>query len=131
MHELSIAMSLIDVAAEESEKRGAAVVAVHLRLGPLSGVVKEALLGSFELARADSPLADARLVIVDMPIIAWCPLCQAEQRIESVQQLCCPVCQSPTPDVRGGRELEVIALEIVDGPADTPCGSSAEGAEAE
>ena len=47
MHELSIAMSIIELAQEESERRGVQVSAVHLKLGALSGVVKEALLGSF------------------------------------------------------------------------------------
>ena len=43
MHELSIALSILDLAAEEAGRRGGRVVAVHLKLGPLSGVVKEAL----------------------------------------------------------------------------------------
>ena len=47
MHELSIAMSIVEMAEEESEKRGGLTVsAVHLKLGLLSGVVKEALLAS-------------------------------------------------------------------------------------
>ena len=50
MHELSIALSILDIVEEESARRGdAAVAAIHLRLGPLSGVVKEALLSAFEL----------------------------------------------------------------------------------
>ena len=39
------------------------VSAVHLKLGALSGVVKEALLGSFEMACEDTPLKGARLVV--------------------------------------------------------------------
>ena len=45
MHELSIALSIAEMATEESNKRGRAKVdAVHLKLGRLSGVVKDALL---------------------------------------------------------------------------------------
>ena len=51
MHEVSIAMSIIELAQEESERRGVQVSAVHLKLGALSGVVKEALLGAFECVR--------------------------------------------------------------------------------
>ena len=48
MHELSIALSLLDQVAEEAERRGGVQVhAIHLRLGPLSGVVKEALLSAY------------------------------------------------------------------------------------
>ncbi len=44
MHELSIAMSIVELAEEEAERRSVQVNAVHLKLGALSGVVKEALL---------------------------------------------------------------------------------------
>ena len=44
MHELSIAMSIVELAQEEGERRGARVNAVHLKLGALSGVVKDCLL---------------------------------------------------------------------------------------
>jgi len=43
MHERSIAMSIIETVREEAERRGVQVTAVHLRLGALSGVVKDAL----------------------------------------------------------------------------------------
>ena len=59
MHELSIALSIVDMAAEEAERQGGRVVAVHLKLGPLSGVVKAALLSAYELAREGSPLPDS------------------------------------------------------------------------
>ena len=55
MHELSIAMSIVEMAEEESERRGGGhIQAVHLRLGLLSGVVKEALLSSYEMDRYPS-----------------------------------------------------------------------------
>lgn len=115
MHELSIALSLIDVATEELDRHGgAAVVAVHLRLGPLAGVVREALLSAFELAREQTPLAKAELVIEEVPLLALCPVCQQERTIASVQDFCCPVCDTPCGDVIRGRELEIVALEIVE-----------------
>jgi hydrogenase nickel incorporation protein HypA/HybF len=113
MHELSIALSLLDVAAEEAGRHGAVrVVGVHLKLGPYSGVVKEALLSAFELAREGSSLETARLIIEDAPVTAHCPACRATREVVSVQQLCCSACGAPTPEVVGGRELEVVALEI-------------------
>lgn len=119
MHELSIALSLVDVATEESDRRGgAAVLAVHLRLGPLAGVVREALLSAFQLAREDTRLAETELVIKDVPLLAFCPICQQERTIASVQELCCPVCDTPCGDVLQGRELEIFALEIVEAETD-------------
>ena len=50
MHELSIAMSIVDMAQEEAERRDVKIDAVYLELGPLSGVVADALLFSYEMA---------------------------------------------------------------------------------
>ncbi len=113
MHELSIALSLLDLAAEEAERRGGVrVAAVHLRLGPLSGVVKEALRSAYDLAREGTALEQADLVIEDVPLAAYCPACAAERAPPSPQDLCCPECGTPMPEVVRGRELEVVALEI-------------------
>ncbi|HVS72022.1 MAG TPA: hydrogenase maturation nickel metallochaperone HypA [Phycisphaerae bacterium] len=114
MHELSIALSIVEVAGEEAARRGAAVRAVHLRLGPLSGVVADALLFSWDIASESTPLQGSRLVIQHAPVRAWCPACAREQTIESVQMMVCPTCGTPTPEVRAGRELEVTGLEITD-----------------
>jgi hydrogenase nickel incorporation protein HypA/HybF len=113
MHELSIALSILDFAGEESERRGGArVVAVHLKLGRLSGVVPEALRSAYELAREGSPLEKAELVIEDVPVEVYCAQCAAERALPAVVPLCCPVCGAVTPEIVRGRELEVVALEI-------------------
>jgi hydrogenase nickel incorporation protein HypA/HybF len=112
MHELSIALSILDAAEEEGRRHEGRVAAILLRLGPLSGVVKEALLSAFELARDGTPLAQAELRIEEMPLVGRCPACAADRPLVSVQRLCCPVCGAPTAEIVGGRELEVYALEI-------------------
>jgi hydrogenase nickel incorporation protein HypA/HybF len=116
MHELSIALSILDLAAEQAARRRARVVAVYLRLGPLAGVVREALTSAYDLARESSATPEARLVIEDVPLTARCVTCRAERRLASIQDLRCPVCKTPTPDITAGRELEVTALEITDVP---------------
>jgi hydrogenase nickel incorporation protein HypA/HybF len=66
MHELSIAVSIVELASEEAARHtGARVDAVHLKVGALSGVVKDALLFSWELACNDTPIAGCRLAIED------------------------------------------------------------------
>ena len=113
MHELSIALGIVDAAAEEAGRRGARrVAAVHLKVGPLSGVIPDALRSAFELAREPEPVvAAAELVIEEVPVAAWCPACSAERAVP-FPELRCPVCDTPTPEVLRGRELEVVALEI-------------------
>jgi hydrogenase nickel incorporation protein HypA/HybF len=112
MHELSIAMSLVDVVEEEAERQGGRVVAVHLKLGPLSGVVREALESAYAMAREGTPLAQAELLIEEVPLVVHCDVCAADREPPSVQQLCCPTCGAPTSKIVSGRELEVCALEI-------------------
>jgi len=112
MHELSIAMSIVDMATEEADRRGAHVSAVHLKLGLLSGVVADALLSSYEMACYDTPLKGSRLVIEEVPIVVYCPKCEAQRTLSSMQWFCCPECGTPTGDVVHGKELEVVALEI-------------------
>jgi hydrogenase nickel incorporation protein HypA/HybF len=112
MHELSIAMSIVDLAQEEMEQRGVQVTGVHLKLGALSGVVKDALLSSYEMACNDTPLEGSRLVIEDVPVVVFCPTCETERPISSVQLFCCSECGTPTSQIVQGKELQVVALEI-------------------
>jgi hydrogenase nickel incorporation protein HypA/HybF len=114
MHELSIAMSIVEMAEEEALRHGGQVSGIHLKLGALSGVVKEALSSCFEMAIADSPLAGARLIIEEVPIVVFCAGCQAQQTLTSSQWFCCPACGVPTPEILQGKELEVIALEMTE-----------------
>lgn len=112
MHELSIAMSIVDMASEEAARLGARVDAVHLKLGMLSGVVKDALLSSYEMACLDTPLQGSRLIIEEIPIVVFCSQCQVRRTLSSMQWFCCPECGTPTGDVLQGKELEVVSLEI-------------------
>ena len=114
MHELSIALNIIDIAREESERRGGCrVVSIFLRVGPLSGVVTEALESAFQIAREDSPFSDTRLVIEQTPVLVRCPRCGPARGAVSAQMLRCRGCGSPGGNVEAGRELEVHAMEIL------------------
>lgn len=112
MHELSIAMGIVDAALEEARQRRVHVTAVHLRLGALSGVVKDALLFSYEVACQDTPLAGSQLVVEEMPVIVFCSRCNDQRTLPSVQMFTCPNCGGPTGNIIQGRELEVFALEV-------------------
>ncbi|HEX6821197.1 MAG TPA: hydrogenase maturation nickel metallochaperone HypA [Candidatus Sulfotelmatobacter sp.] len=112
MHELSIAMGIVDAAMDEARQRGVHVNAVHLRLGALSGVVKDALLFSYEAACQDTPLAGSRLIVEDVPVVVFCPRCDDTRVLGSVQSFLCPECNTPTMDIRKGKELEIFALEV-------------------
>ena len=115
MHELSIAMSIIEGASQEALNRGAAEVhAVHLKLGALSGVVKDALLFSYGLACEGTLLEGSQLIIEEVPVVVYCPNCEAEKTLDSIQRFCCPACGSLTPDIVSGKQLDLVAIEITE-----------------
>lgn len=113
MHELSIAMSLVEIASEEAAKLGAGrVLAVHVKIGALSGVVADALRFSWSLAAADTAIAGARLHIEHVPVTIYCERCAAERTLPSAQSFRCPACGELALQIRGGRDLALTALEL-------------------
>jgi hydrogenase nickel incorporation protein HypA/HybF len=113
MHELSIAISMIDQILEESDSRGGlAVEVVHLKLGIFSGVDKDALSFAYELACEGSFLEGSRLVIETIPLVIYCAACQKDRTPPSVYELSCPECGSPGQKIITGREIEVASLEV-------------------
>lgn len=112
MHELSIAQSLVELASEEAHRRGwKRVRAVHVRLGVLAGVVKDALLFCFDVVTVGTPLEGARLAIEDVPVEVFCPRCRQPRRLREPLPMACPECGTRTAEILHGRELELFALE--------------------
>lgn len=113
MHELSIALSIAEIAAEAAARQEARVVAVHLKLGVLAGVENEALVAAWELARERTTLVGAALVIEDLPAWGTCARCVPHQaEIHALDQWSCARCGAVLDDIQGGRELEIAALEV-------------------
>lgn len=113
MHELSIATSIADALQEEfAAAPPQRVVAVNLRIGALSGVVAEALTFVWEMAAAGTFLAGARLNIEQVPAAGYCPACAAAQSVTGSNWFACPVCQGPLENVGGGRELQIVSVEL-------------------
>ncbi|HEX4019731.1 MAG TPA: hydrogenase maturation nickel metallochaperone HypA [Acidobacteriaceae bacterium] len=124
MHELSIAMSIVDMAQEEAEQRDVKIDAVYLELGLLSGVVAEALLFSYEMACIGTRLEGSRLVVKEIPIEVYCPACKTKRILSSMQWFCCPECSTPTSEIIHGKELTITALEVRDECRTAPVGSA-------
>jgi|ERR1035437_3062244 hydrogenase nickel incorporation protein HypA/HybF len=112
MHELSIAVSIVEGALQEAEQRGVRITGVHIKLGALSGVVKDALLASYEMACCDTSLEGSHLLVEEVPVEIYCPKCRAQRPIRSMQLFCCRECGTPASEIVQGRELQIVALEI-------------------
>lgn len=115
MHELGIAHNLVEIACSAAATAQVEhVEVVHVRLGTLSGVVKDALIFSYDIAAAGTILEGSRLEIEEVPVAIYCPTCQKTAQLPGIQDFCCPHCGMPTADIRQGRELEVVSLEAFD-----------------
>jgi hydrogenase nickel incorporation protein HypA/HybF len=112
MHELSIAMNILEIAESEAARHEGRPIAVHIKLGALAGVVREALLSAWELARCETSFAAAELIVEETPIVGECPSCGGVRGVISIQDFRCTDCGAAIGRVVGGRELEVTALEL-------------------
>lgn len=93
---------------------GGRVAAVTVRVGALSGVVPAALSFAWGPATDGTFAAGSRLEIEEVGLAAWCPACEAERELATFPypRLACPECGTPTPEVRRGRELEILSMEV-------------------
>jgi hydrogenase nickel incorporation protein HypA/HybF len=114
MHELSIAISLVELASEEAVRQGdVRVAALRVRIGRLSGVVSEALRFSFDLAAEGTAIEGARLDIEHVPIRVQCGRCDVTSDLSGMWPLACPICHAPATLI-GGREIELTSMEVID-----------------
>jgi hydrogenase nickel incorporation protein HypA/HybF len=115
MHELSIANSIVEIATEHASDAGAEKVkSITLRIGALSCVHKSALEFSFELVTRDTILDGAKLVIIEVPVTVFCSPCDQEVPLPGIQSFRCPICNTPSADIRQGKELDIDSIEIVE-----------------
>jgi hydrogenase nickel incorporation protein HypA/HybF len=113
VHELSIARYLVDAACDAASREGSAqVTRLVARVGRLSGVVKEALRFSFDLAAEGTACEGAALDIEEVSVSVLCPRCDAPRELPNDWRFACPTCGTPTPNVLTGRELELVSVEI-------------------
>ena len=117
MHELSIANSIVEIVSEHARQQGGGrVTGVTLRIGRLSCVHEDALRSSFDLITEGTPLANASLSVIEVPVRIWCAVCTALVELPGIQRFACPACGHLSGDVRAGRELDIESIQIVDEP---------------
>ena len=113
MHELSVALSLIEGIHDSASREGfERVVAVHVRVGALSGIAPDALRFSWKLATAGTLAADSDLRIEDVPLVVFCERCETERMPRPASGLVCPECGGACPRIVRGRELQLVAVEV-------------------
>jgi hydrogenase nickel incorporation protein HypA/HybF len=112
MHELSIALSIVELAEEEARKANASVITkVDVEIGTMAGVETDALLFAWESATIRTMAEKAPLEIHSIQAEAHCLECGQDFPAESffVQ---CPKCGGFRYEITKGRELRVSSLLV-------------------
>ncbi|OGR05923.1 MAG: hydrogenase maturation nickel metallochaperone HypA [Deltaproteobacteria bacterium RIFOXYD12_FULL_50_9] len=113
MHEMSLAMSIVEIASNAARSQGGKIINhVEVEVGSLAGVMEEALSFCFAAAAQDSIAAGATLKIIPVAAKARCADCGEIQPIDSFFDNC-PRCQGHQLEIIQGRELHVLSI-IVD-----------------
>lgn len=114
MHELSIAMKIVETVTEVVAGESAALVeAVCVRVGEWSGVVPEALEFAWTPATQGTRLDGSRLAIDRVPAAAWCEKCGVEFNVTG-HKMKCTNCGAPARRLLRGKELEILSVEVRD-----------------
>jgi len=114
MHEASIALNVLDIAAENCRKAGyLKVESIRLRIGRASGIMTDALLFAFEALKIDTIAAGAVVIIDEIPVGGVCDSCGKDFIAGGERYvLCCPECGSASFKINAGRELEIVDMEV-------------------
>jgi hydrogenase nickel incorporation protein HypA/HybF len=113
MHELSLMDSLgqrvLEVAAQQGAEQ---VLAIHLRIGSLSGVDPQALRFAAEVVLAGTCAEGAALTSEEIQAACWCDPCGAEFGV-TVSGCVCPVCGALSHRLLRGRDLSLVSLDLI------------------
>jgi hydrogenase nickel incorporation protein HypA/HybF len=115
MHEMGIAMQIVDItkASMPLDQPHAKVARINLKIGRLAAIVPDSLRFCFDIIVKDTALAEAELIIEEIPIRARCKDCHAEWTISS-PVFTCIQCRSSSIVLLSGRELDIHSIEILD-----------------
>lgn len=112
MHELSLVMSILDIASEQMRKHQAnRLERIDLEIGNLAGVEMDAFEFAWEAAVANTDWEHAEKVIHRIPGRALCLECQSEYTMEQLFSPC-PDCGEYLSELISGNELRIKSLVV-------------------
>jgi hydrogenase nickel incorporation protein HypA/HybF len=112
MHEMSVAMNIVDIALDTARQNQAKKInQVVLDLGTLSGIMRESLEFCFSSVCAGTIAEGCGFLINTIPAQAICSGCQTE--FEADQPVMpCPSCGEMVFEMNGGREMRIRSINI-------------------
>ena len=113
MHEVSIALNVLDIITGQCKKDGyTRIDAVRIKIGRASGIMPEALSFAFDAIKGESIAKSATLEIEEVPVGGSCRECNAVFTVEKEYILACPSCNGSSFMITAGRELDIIDMEV-------------------
>ena len=112
MHEVMLAQAVWRQVVSEMERQpGRCLVAMHLVVGPWSGVESESLEFALGLLMTESAWPATRIHIRCEPLAATCRTCRREFEVTG-DSLACPHCGGTDVAPVRGTELRLESLEV-------------------
>lgn len=112
MHELSIALGIVDLAEKEAAKAGAdEIFVIELEVGTVSGIMMDALDFAWPVATKGTLLENAERIIHFVKGKARCSQCGEVFEIETLYDPC-PKCNGYFKDILQGKELRIKSLIV-------------------
>lgn len=114
MHEYSVVSSLISLCEEQAIAHSAhKIITITIEIGECSGVNAELLERAFGVFKEESEYCkSAVLRIVRKKVELLCNNCGARFAAEGFEFAICPYCESNAVDICGGKELDLLSLEM-------------------
>ncbi len=114
MHEMSIALSLCDLAKKEAIKANATRInEVEIEVGELAGILVDSLEFCFEAAAKATDLNGAHLKVISIPAEGTCEDCGHQFRVPELFTRC-PECESYQVHIDRGKDLIIRSIEVDD-----------------
>ena len=113
MHELSIALEIIDIVEREAVKHNATVITqINLRIGDLSGVEIDSLVFSFDAVKGEKALTRETVLNIErVPVKIQCVPCD-RVFTRANNMVICPQCDGFETNLLQGEEMEIKDFEI-------------------
>ncbi len=112
MHEVSIAMALVDQIGKIVKTEGATRArAVTVAVGVLSGVEPHALEMAFPVVAEDAGMKGLQLIMERVESKVRCRACGGVFSLDTPFSIC-EKCDSPDIEIISGRELSILSLKI-------------------
>ena len=111
MHEQSLVRAILNQVEQVRQQHDATqVTRVRVEVGPMSCVDPTLLAAAFARTDRNSTVADAELVVDEVPLMARCIECESEFQVEAFE-FRCPQCRGRVRVIRGD-EVQLVSVTV-------------------